>query len=259
MPVTWALVTTAELETVNVHIEELEAAGLLGLVEEDGRVTAYFPERRDDLTLEGRWEPVAERDWNAAWKAGIEPVTAGGITVTPPWIEVPGALVIEPAQAFGTGHHETTLGCLRALQEQEVEGRSVLDVGTGTGILALAAKRLGASDVLGVDTDPVAIAAARDNARANGLEVQFHEGSAGAGVTPRDIVLANLDTPTLTGMATDLAATVAAGGVLIASGVAVERSAEAEAALTAAGLAVRARQGAEWTVLLARPGAVTDR
>lgn len=250
---TWALRTGLGLEEVNVHLAALEAAGLLGLAEEGGVATAYFPARVDGLPLHGVWEAVPERDWLAVWKEGLEPVTVGALTVTPPWIDAgPGAIVIDPGQAFGTGHHETTTGCLAALQELDLAGRSVLDVGTGSGILAIAAARVGAGRVVGVDTDPLAVTAARANAEVNGVDVDVREGSAEAAAPERfDVLVANLDTDTLARLAPALAARLAPGGALIASGVSRGREPEAVAALAATGLPPLTRPGREWVVLLA--------
>jgi len=251
---TWALRTCVDMEAVNLHLTALEAAGLLGLAEEGGLATAYFPLRVDGLPVEGTWERVAERDWLAVWKEGLEPVTIGALTVAPPWFDAgPGAVVIDPGQAFGTGHHETTTGCLAALQELDLAGRSVLDVGTGSGVLAIAAARLGAGRVVGVDTDPLAVAAARANAQVNGVDLEVREGSVDAAGPERfEVVVANLDTGTLSRLAGALAERLAPGGALIASGVSVERQAEAVAALERAGLPPLARPGREWVVLLAR-------
>ncbi|MBA2530074.1 MAG: 50S ribosomal protein L11 methyltransferase, partial [Euzebyales bacterium] len=181
----WALYTELSLEEVNLHLAALEEADLLGVVEESGRATVYLRRRSDHLPLAGRWEPVPERDYNAAWRESIEPVTVGAVTIVPPWLPTPAdareVLVIEPAQAFGTGHHETTTGCLAALQELALAGRRVLDVGTGTGVLALAAARLGAAEVVAVDTDPLAVAAAARNADVNGVVVDVRAGSVHAG------------------------------------------------------------------------------
>lgn len=257
---TWALRTGLGMEAVNVHLAALEAAGLLGLAEEDGVATAYFPARVDGLPVHGDWEAVPERDWLAVWKEGLEPVTVGALTVTPPWIDAgPGAVVIDPGQAFGTGHHETTTGCLAALQELDLAGRRVLDVGTGSGVLAIAAARLGAKGVVGVDTDPLAVAAARANAKVNGVDIDVREGSADAAAPERfDVVVANLDTDTLSRLAGALAERLAPGGTLIASGVSRERQPEAIAALTRAGLPPLCRPGHEWTLLIARARPACD-
>lgn len=260
----WVLHTELSLDEVNLHLAALEAAGLLGIAEQSGRASVYLPRRRDDLPLEGRWEQLADRDWNEAWRSGIEPVTVGAVRIVPPWLHAAddaGApavtLIIEPAQAFGTGHHETTTGCLAALQQLDLHGQRVLDVGTGTGVLALAAARLGAGEVVAVDTDPIAVATAIGNAERNSVHLDVRQGSievAGAGSF--DLVVANLDTATLVRLAPAVPARLHEAGVLIAAGVSLERQGEAVTALQGAGLAVTVRPGREWTVLVGRcPGA----
>lgn len=254
---TWALHTDASLDEVNLHLPALETVGLLGISEEQGRATVYLRDKSDDLPLDGRWEAVAERDWNAEWKAGFDPIVVGAVTVAAPWHEVdaptPIMLVIEPAQAFGTGHHETTTACLRALQATDLRDRTVFDVGTGTGVLALAAKALGAGRTLAVDIDPLAVEAAAANAAANGHDVDVRLGSADAAGSERfDTVVANIDTATLTLLAQPLAEAVAPGGRFIGSGISNERAAEAVAALEDAGLLdVQAAAGTEWALLTA--------
>lgn len=254
---TWALHTELPLDEVNLHLPALDAAGLLGIVEQDGCATVYLPQRSDDLPLAGRWEHVADRDWNALWKADIDPVVVGRIAVVAPWHEPAAAditLVVEPAQAFGTGHHETTTACLAALQELDLRGASVFDVGTGTGLLALAAKALGARRVLAVDVDPLAVTAAADNAQRNRLAVEVAQGSAAAaGGDVFDVVVANIDTATVTALAADLARALAGGGYFIGSGVSNERIGEAVGALRAAGLDVSAAAGSEWALLTGTP------
>jgi ribosomal protein L11 methyltransferase len=250
---TWALRTALDLEAVNVHEPALRAAGLLGMAEEEGTATAYFPQPVEGLPLAGEWREVPDRDWLAVWREGLEPVTVGGLTVTPPWIDAgPDAIVIEPGQAFGTGHHETTTGCLAALQELDLRGRCVLDVGTGSGILAIAAGRLGARRVIAVDVESEAVDAARANAERNGVEVDVRAGSLDAVPEAADVVVANLDTGTVAALAPGLAQRVAGGGTLVVSGVSVERQGEAVAALEATGLHPVTRPGREWVVLVAR-------
>lgn len=258
---TWALRTPLSTDEVNLHLPALEAAGLLGVVEEldpAGRrvaTTLYLSERVPQLPIPGTWEEVPDRDWLARWRATVEPVKVGPLVILPPWWESPAAegatpLLIEPAQAFGTGHHETTTGCLAALLETELRGRRVLDVGTGTGVLAIAAAKLGAREVVACDVDPLAIEAAADNARLNEVTLELHEGSLDA--VPEgtfDVVVANLDTSTISELAKEITARLAPRGLLIASGVSVPRRHEAEKAFAAAGLPVAARTGSEWVVL----------
>lgn len=252
----WALSTQLPLDEVNVALPALDAAGLLGMVEQDGVTTVYLA-RRFDVALAGTWSRVEDRDWNAVWKADLQPVNVGEVTIVAPWHERPRSgvtLVIEPGQAFGTGHHESTTACLAALQDVGVGGAAVLDVGTGTGVLALAAAALGAADVLGVDVDPVAVQTARDNARRNGLDVRFATGSVEMAADGAfDVVVANLTTTTIAELAVPLARRLAAGGTLIASGVSNERAAEAAEALSRAELDVAITAGTEWAVLRGQP------
>jgi ribosomal protein L11 methyltransferase len=162
--------------------EELTAAlweaGADGLEERQGFLRAYFGER---LPLQeapelagGEWLDEPDRDWQADWKLGLKPVQAGRVTVVPTWLqnEVPAGqtpLIIEPGMAFGTGHHATTRMAIEALSALDLQGESVLDVGTGSGVLAIAASLLGASVALGLDIDPLTIPVAFENAELNGF------------------------------------------------------------------------------------------
>lgn len=256
----WALRTSLHLEALDEVLLLAGVPGVLGLTEEHGRATAYLAERVP-LAVAGEWESVPEQDWHALWRGRLEPVTVGAVTVRAPWHQAGSGieLVIDPGQAFGTGHHETTTGCLAALQELDLEGRSVLDVGTGSGVLAISAALLGAARVDAIDLDPVAIEAAQRNVDANqvGERVRVAVTSlplpeAEGGRDRYDVVVANLDTNTVVALAGELAAVLAPGGTLVVSGVGIERSEEAERALTGAGLAVWPRKGREWTILTAR-------
>jgi ribosomal protein L11 methyltransferase len=247
--------TAVDLDTANLHLGALEDAGLLGIVEEDGRATLHFPARVEGLPLDGAWEELPDTDWHAAFRTSVRPITIGPLTIVPPELGEPsaGTLVIDMAQAFGTGHHETTTGCLAALLELDLAGRRVLDVGTGTGLLAIAAAKLGAAQVVGCDTDPLAIDAAEANAARNDVELALHLGSVEA-VAPGtfDVVVANIDTTALARLARELVARLGPGGSLVASGVSIARRGEAIGAFAAAGLPVADRAGREWVVLTAR-------
>lgn len=175
---------------------------------------------------------VDDGDWARRSQASLRAVRAGRIVVAPPWDvestdDEPGLItvVIEPAMGFGSGHHATTRLSLEALQRIEVRGRRVLDVGTGSGVLALAAASLGAADVLGVDVDPDALENARGNATLNGnpSTVAFRQADfRGDRSLAGDVVVANLTGGVLTAGARDLARAVAPGGALIISGVTTE-------------------------------------
>lgn len=254
---TWVLRTALSMDELNLHLPAMEAAGLLGLEEQDGVASAYFPERAE-LAVPGQWEPVPDRDWNEEARRHLTAVRVGGLLVTPPWItESPAAalrVVIDPAQAFGTGHHETTTGCLAALQEIDLRGRGVLDVGTGSGVLAIAAALLGAGPVVAIDNDPLAVEAAGQNAAANGVAIDARLATPDEVDGTFDVVIANLDTRTINLVARDLAARLAPDGTLVASGVSVPRMDEGVGALEAAGLVVWTRPGQEWVLLSARHG-----
>jgi ribosomal protein L11 methyltransferase len=162
--------------------------------------------------------------------------------------------------AFGTGLHPTTRLCLAALEPLADNGRlvgaRVLDVGCGSGILAIAALKLGAATALGVDTDPIAVEATTANARRNGLARRLRaiEGSLPAGEPPFDVVLANLIAGVLVPLAPLLRDAVRVGGTVVASGIFIDREDEVANAFIAAGLAIASRTAeGEWVALVARP------
>jgi ribosomal protein L11 methyltransferase len=182
---------------------------------------------------------IDDEDWLESWKAEFVPIRIGRFLVRPTWSDpVVGdaiELVLDPGMAFGTGLHPTTQQCLEALSTLPLEGKSVLDVGTGSGILAIAAAKRGASPVVAVDTDTLAVDAARENAVRNGVAIPVAEGSA-ADVPGRfDVVIANIVSPVLQRIAPHLAARLSGGGTLLVAGI----SAPAEAATREAFAQVR--------------------
>ena len=175
---------------------------------------------------------IDDGDWARRSQASLRAVRAGRIVVAPPWDADAGAgdpdlktVVIDPAMGFGSGHHATTRLCLAALQRLDLGGCRVLDVGTGSGVLALAAVRLGAAGALAIDVDGDALENARGNAALNGnpAEVAFRlaDFRDETGVAA-DVVLANLTGAMITGGAAELARAVESGGALILSGITVE-------------------------------------
>jgi ribosomal protein L11 methyltransferase len=232
-------------------------AGASGVWERDDDVVGCFETPTAAVPPGGRWDEEPERDWLEEWKAGLEPVRVGDLVIAPSWHSQqsePSTVVIDPGMAFGTGHHPTTRMCLAALQAAGVTGRSVLDVGTGSGILAVAAATLGAAPVVAVDTDPDAVTVARDNARANRVEVDVRLGSLET-LHPRevfDVVVANLTTAELARLAQRLVAVTRI--VLVTSGIATDRVEEARTALSAANVRIVEDQAEEgWATLTCRP------
>ncbi len=172
---------------------------------------------------------IAEEDWGTSWKQHFKPFEiVGGLVIAPTWEEylpVAGELVItmDPGMAFGTGHHATTCLSLEFLQNTLTgrPGQRLLDVGTGTGILGMAAVLFGAERVLGIDNDPEAVAAATENAGRNGLQDRMAVSLAPiSAVTGQyEIVVANIVHDVLIAMSGDLTRLTAAGGTLILSGI----------------------------------------
>jgi ribosomal protein L11 methyltransferase len=203
---------------------------------------------------------VEESDWAESWKEHFHVLHLGKrLVVKPSWRkhhrtgdEV--VIDLDPGMAFGTGLHPTTRLCLRALEERSERGPlgRALDVGCGSGILAIAAVKLGATRVLGVDIDPIAIEATEANARHNRVNkrIRAREGSVPTDDGPFDLVLANLIAGILVELAPHLADEVAEGGTLIASGIFIDREADVRAALESAGLRiVKAWHESDWVAL----------
>ncbi len=208
-----------------------------------------------------------ETDWAEAWKAHFPVLRIGRrVVIRPTWRRhraVPDdvVLALDPGMAFGTGLHPTTRLCLAALEriadEGRLDGAAVLDVGCGSGILAIAAARFGAARVLGVDTDPIAIEAAAANARRNAVarRIRARHGTLPSGDGPFDVVLANLIASLLIELAAALRAELRPGGTLLASGIFVDREAEVRAAFEAADLSVTLRSAeGDWVALEAIAG-----
>jgi ribosomal protein L11 methyltransferase len=205
---------------------------------------------------------VDETDWADAWKAYFPVLRVGRrLVIRPTWRRHRAApddvvLALDPGMAFGTGLHPTTRLCLagvEALADRGVlDGARALDVGCGSGILAIAAIRLGAAEALGVDTDPIAVEATLANAGRNrtGRRIRAREGSLPSGEPAFDVVLANLIAGVLVPLAAPLAAELRPGGSLVASGIFIDREGEVAAAFEAAGLRVRQRTAeGDWVAL----------
>lgn len=260
-------------ETLDIYSAALFELGARGLEEKPGEVWAYFPERIE-LPFPGEWQELPDTDWLEAYKRDLQPVRAGPFVVLAPWHTWEGPekpIVIEPGMAFGTGHHETTRMALETLAERVEPGMRVLDLGTGSGILAIGAALLGA-EALGIDIDPAVIPQAIENARRNQVKVQFQVGSLDEAYDPLaetapqappaqpaptplvqgpfDLVVANLYAELHTYFAQKYRELFGICGTLILTGILAEREGIVTSALEAAGFGLLARrQESEWVCL----------
>jgi ribosomal protein L11 methyltransferase len=245
---------------ITAHIRDDEAAP--ALVEATQRALWHLQAFDLRPVSELKVRSVDDADWTDAWKVGYVPQRIGRVVIVPSWLDEPigpdeVALRLDPGMAFGTGLHPTTRGCLTLLQEISPMPPIVLDVGSGSGILALAALRLGAERAVCYDTDPLAVEATIANATVNGLEDRITAQLGSLPPTPAgalySLVLANLVAGVLIDLTQPLAAHTAAGGTLLASGIIDGRADEVLAALTGAGFALEGRlDDGEWCSLQLR-------
>jgi ribosomal protein L11 methyltransferase len=274
----WQLTLPTSTETSEGLTNFLWEQGALGVVEEEGavspaRLRAFFPDSASSTDLlasarayadglralgfrtapgEAEIAPLREEAWASAWQQSFPPRAIGRrLWVKPPWetAESPGrvAVVIEPGRAFGTGHHGSTEGCLALLDEAIADTRPdrVLDIGTGTGILAVAAVSLGAGFVVALDVDPDAIAAARVNASRNRCGGRIELLMAGPeslhSAPPFPLVLANLLAHTHLALASHYRRLTAPGGALILGGILEHEDEDVIAALGTLGFVLLGR------------------
>ena len=238
----------AEGEDLEAKLRQLE----LGLRE----LLQRFPE----WVLQVKGTTVKEEDWATAWKAYFKPIRIGKFLIKPTWEEIEPdsadmVLELDPGMAFGTGTHATTSLCLAAMGEIVRPGSQVFDLGTGSGILAIAAAKLGAQ-VKAVDLDPVAVRVAQENVELNGVEanVEVLKGDLGSVLSGKaDLVVANIIADVILQLLPDLPRLLKREGLFLASGIIEKRAEEVENALIKAGFEVRQRrEESGWVLFLAR-------
>jgi ribosomal protein L11 methyltransferase len=278
-------------EWIDVSVRrDVDAAELLGLLadpfvqgswQDEGTIHIYWPSQfwspehcvrlRQVLQLmEGSEQPESDilvqslphQDWNRQWAQSVRPIRTGKrIVIRPSWETVALwaqdiEIVLDPKQAFGTGHHATTRMLLEWLEDVVHGGESVLDVGAGSGILAMVALRLGAGSALGVECDSVALDCARDYARENefGSNLTFRCGTLEEvdrqGELRPDLILANLDRQTLLLLCDALAQYVSHGARLLLSGILIEQEGEIVEAFSKVGAMLFQRREQEGWVAL---------
>ncbi|WP_333653171.1 50S ribosomal protein L11 methyltransferase [Dissulfurispira sp.] len=253
-------------ESKDALIEYLSGKGCLGIIEGNGNITAYFQDiigidkitdsmqsarhllgnsgLNDEMSFDHVF--IGERDWNESWKKKFKPIDVGeNLTILPPWEENSNgriSLIIDPGMAFGTGHHETTKTCLmliEKLSKEKTEKNRFLDFGTGTGILSIAALKLGFKHAVCVDIDPLAIDAAHRNAELNKLEnIEIKEGSISLVDGKFDFIAANLMSEILIQNAHEIASRLNKSGTALLSGIIVGQENDVIAAMENEGLHV---------------------
>jgi ribosomal protein L11 methyltransferase len=241
-------------------------AGARAVAEEGDDLVGYFDTAAATgatpaVPTGGTWERVDDRDYVAEYFAGLDAVTVGPVVIAPthrPATLEPGQQVVwlDPGMAFGTGHHESTQLVLAALGRLDLVGVRLLDIGAGSGILALAADALGVAEAVGIDIDPETVPIAEANARLNRSRARFTAGGfASDGAIPHryDVVVANIVAEAHVALMDEYARALLPGGTLILSGIVEERLEHVLAAVRPP-LAERERTrlGLWWAVELAR-------
>jgi ribosomal protein L11 methyltransferase len=251
----WRVVVEVDAAAAELVADELFGSGAIGIEERDegqGQLTllAGMP-NADSATsvaarIGGRVEPIHDDGWADAWREWARPVRVDSVLVQPAWMaadagsaaEVEHVVLIEPGRSFGSGGHETTRLALGVLLEHARSGSRVLDVGCGSGVLAVAVAVAAGASVVAIDVDQHAVDVTRANAERNGVTdaveastrpVESIEGSF-------DVVVANILAVTLRAIAADVARLVAPGGIVVLSGMLAEQVAGVDAAYAAVGL-----------------------
>lgn len=235
----------------NMLIRRLAQYGCLGVIEDKSSLIAYFPatidigiitselimqkalleKTTDKYQLTFDYKLIPDQDWNESWKKGFIPLDVGEhFTVLPPWENKRSGrinLIIDPGMAFGTGHHETTRSCLVLMEkyDRKIAKGHFLDLGTGTGLLAIAASKLGYDQVVAVDTDPLAIEAARKNLELNHVvNIELREGSLIGTPGTFDCIVANIISGVLILLAHEISTRLKPSGTAILSGILAEQA-----------------------------------
>lgn len=253
---------------------EIDEDGPTAIEDRDDGVDIFFTSAADRDCAQARvaaFDPAAtlspaaidDESWAERSQASVGAIDVGRITVAPPWVPDPHAssrirIVIEPSMGFGTGHHPSTRLCLGLLQTQNLSGALAVDIGTGSGVLAIAAWRLGAREVVAIDYDPDALISAQENVDRNGAAGFVHlrqadivrDGLALPGV-PR-VILANITGAMLQRIAPILGTMAGAGTRLIISGFQADEEAEVVAAFAPVFVPEARAEEATWVSVLLR-------
>jgi ribosomal protein L11 methyltransferase len=272
------IVVTAAEESKDAVTYLMREMGALGFIERNGAIIAYFEPGQSpaeicseiarfeatlkssglDSSLSCAYTVLPDCDWNETWKKSFAPIDVGRtLRIIPSWLNaetdrIP--IIIDPGMVFGTGHHETTRTCLSLIEKIAETGnrKRFLDIGTGTGILAIGASRLGFEQVVAVDVDPLAVDAATRNAPANGLNnIEIRKGAISSVSGTFDVIVANLLSEILIAIAPELAERLNPGGTAILSGLLVGQEDEVIEAICTADLTFREKiTDGKWVSLI---------
>lgn len=260
-------------------LSRLDDAEVQGAWEDEGKVHLYWAEAQwtearlsslraalADVTESSQEQSlsvtlVPAQDWNDVWARSVKPLRIGRFVIRPSWEPVTLTprdleIILDPKQAFGTGHHATTRMLLEWLQEHIRGGEEILDVGTGSAILAMAAVKLGANSAIGIEIDPVAVDCAKEYVEQNGLLDQIDLVCGTLADLPQEkrqdvgLVLANLDRQTVLSLGEDLASVAFGGARVLVSGILVEQESEIVEQFSNLGLVCADRRDDEgWVVM----------
>ena len=259
----YELTINAPGSSLDALINKMSEMDSTGFLEENGRILAYFDGKTDiyalcnDLSafrnvLESsgldpgfsyEYSLLPEKDWNETWKKSFSPIDIGrNLTIIPSWLnreteKIP--VIIDPGMVFGTGYHETSQTCLVLTERLSEDSRreSCLDIGTGSGILAIGAARLGYSHVTAIDIDPMAIDAAQRNVLENGLtNIEVRKGDILSVSGSFDLILANLLSGILIDIAPEIVSRLNPGGKAVLSGMLTGQEEDVTNACVEAGL-----------------------
>lgn len=260
----------------NELVGQIDSPAFLGAEHNDNRVILWLDPAKLELPDIDAWlsysfgapvtaleiEHVPAHDWLQQWRASLEPITiAGRVTIMPTMIDAEAAhngivIFLEPKMAFGTGHHATTQLCIEFLTEAIAPGQHWIDLGTGSGLLAIVAAKLGAARVLALDCDRDAIDEASENIDVNGcadrIDVRLAD-IVSEELPPSDGIVANLHSELLLQLSSRIVAALRPGGIAIVSGILSSQSKEVETQFVRSGFSRYAkRERGEWVALRLR-------
>lgn len=274
---------TVPEESKDALVNRLNELGCLGITDLEEKIIAYFDDKSEvavlkeglnafrDVLKNSGLDPdftfdcvnLPDKDWNEVWKKNIKPIDVAGIfLILPSWEKEQSDrinLVIDAGMVFGTGHHHTTQSCLLLIKrymDHRAKDR-FLDVGTGTGILAICASKLGFREVIGVDIDPLAVEAAPRNVALNGLDnITIREGGITAADGIFDFIAGNLLSEIIISIVPEIAARLKASGTVLLSGIMLGQEDEVIVQMEQAGLKCVEKVVADiWVSLVFKPAA----